>query len=153
MVFLEYERYLRRFEAAQAALEQALNEQEILVTKTLPRAIRYDKASVQGSASENPMDDYLVEMEVKRIKKRIAYAKQLFDDRERLLKVKENDLKRSTDKLDKVYVHYKLLGENPATISHDLNYSKSQVYRMIESIHTTLRKDATKCDKMRKNMC
>ena len=143
MVFLEYEREMRKFEKAQEWFDEALNEQERLITKTMPSAIRYDKTNVKVSPDGNVLDDYLIGMEEKKIKRKIAHRRQLLQDRERLLTIKEKELRKSHDKMDMVYVHWKLLGQSPEAISEALHYSKSQVYRMIGGIKSTIRKDAT----------
>lgn len=147
MVFLEYEREKRKFEKAQEWFDDALNEQERLITKTMPSAIRYNKPNVQSSQEGNVLDDYLIAMEEKKIKRKIAHRRQLLEDRERLLIIKEKELRKSHDKMDVIYVFWKIDGQSPEAISEALHYSKSQVYRVIGGIKSAIRKDATKCEK------
>lgn len=147
MVFLDYEREKIKYYKAQEWFDEALNEQERLITRTMPSAIRYNKPVVQSSPDGNVMDDYVIAMEEKRIKRKIAHRRQLLEDRERLLSIKEKELRKSHDKIDIVYVNWKIDGQSPEQISEALHYSKSQVYRMIGGIKSAIRKDATKCEK------
>lgn len=147
MVFLDYEREKIKYYKAQEWFDEALNEQERLITRTMPSAIRYNKPVVQSSPDGNVMDDYVIAMEEKRIKRKIAHRRQLLEDRERLLSIKEKELRKSHDKMDIVYVNWKIDGHSPEEISEGLHYSKSQVYRMIGGIKSAIRKDATKCEK------
>lgn len=147
MLFLEYERAKIKYYKAQEWFEEALSEQERLLTKTMPSAITYGKPNVQSSPNGNVLDDYVIAKEEKRIDKKISRMRKLMDDREKILKVKEQELRKSHDKMDLVYVKLKIDGQSPEEISEALHYSKSQVYRMIGNIKSAIRKDATKCEK------
>lgn len=152
MIYLEYERLKEKYYLAQRWFDQALTEQERLITKTMPSAISYDKDSVQSSPSSNMLDDYVIEMEEKRVKEKIERMRLLVDSRESLLNSKEKELRKSHDKFDKIYVNHFIDGLSPKSIAKALNYSISQVYRMIEAIKSAIRKDATKCEKKCANM-
>ena len=147
MLFLEYERAKIKYYKAQMWFEEALSEQERLLTKTMPSAITYGKPNVQSSPNGNVLDDYVIAKEEKRIDKKISRMRKLMDDREKILKAKEQELRKSHDKLDLVYLNYWIDGLSPEGIAKALNYSKSQVYRMIGNIKSLIRKDATKCEK------
>ena len=147
MIFLEYERAKIKYYKAQMWFEEALSEQERLITKTMPSAVSYAKPVVQSSPNGNVLDDYVIAKEEKRIDKKISRMRKLMDDREKILKVKEQELRKSHDKMDLVYTKWKIDGQSPEEISEVLHYSKSQVYRMIGGIKSAIRKDATKCEK------
>ena len=147
MLFLDYERAKIKYYKAQMWFEEALSEQERLLTKTMPSAISYNKPNVKSSPNGNVLDDYVIAKEEKRIDKKISRMRKLMDDREKILKVKEQELRKSHDKMDLVYVKLKIDGQSPEEISEALHYSKSQVYRMIGGIKSVIRKDATKCEK------
>lgn len=147
MLFLEYERAKIKYYKAQMWFENALSEQERLITKTMPSAITYNKPNVKSSPKGNALDDYVIAKEEKRIDKKISRMRKLMDDREKILKVKEQELRKSHDKMDLVYTKWKIDGQSPEEISEVLHYSKSQVYRMIGGIKSAIRKDATKCEK------
>lgn len=147
MIFLDYERAKIKYYKAQSWFDDALTEKERLMTKTMPSAIRYDKANVKSTPNGNVLDDYVISMEEKKINKKIASRRHLLEDRERLLSLKEKELRKSHDKMDIVYVNWKIDGLSPEEISEALHYSKSQVYRMIGGIKSAIRKNATKCEK------
>ena len=146
MVYLEYERFKVKYLEIQNNYNDILTEKENLFTKTQPNAIRYDKENVQGGTFENGFDEYLIAKESKKIDERLNEARQLLDDREKLLRLKEDELRKSRDRIDVIYVLKYIDGVHPSKIAKNLNYSKSQVYRMLSKIQSTLRKDATKCD-------
>ena len=146
MIYLEYERFKVKYLEIQNKYNEILTEKENLFTKTQPNAIRYDKESVQGGQPVNGFDEYLIEKESKRIDERLREARQLLDDREKLLRLKEDELRKSRDIINKIYVLKYIDGMHPKKIADSLNYSRSQVYRMLNSIKSAIRKDATKCD-------
>lgn len=138
MVFLEYEFYKSQYLASQRVLNSILIEQEELFTKTQPDAIRYDKDRVQTSPSNNQFDNYLVQKEKLKIDERLAEAKSIIEDRERLMKMKELELRQSMDIKDTIYLYKFVEGLNVRKIANKLNYSASQVYRIIEKIEASL---------------
>lgn len=134
MVFLEYESFKTNYLKTQRMCEKILEEQERLFTKTQPNAIRYDKDKVQGGFPVNNLDQYMIEKEKKQIDGRLKEAKQLLKDRKDLLILKEQELRESKDTIDIVYVFKYIENVNPEHIALYLNYSKSQIYRIIEKI-------------------
>lgn len=73
--------------------------------------------------------------------------RDLLSDRKRLLDVCEQELRKSKDKAVMIYVAMELDGESADDVADRLGYSRSQVYRIVQTAKTE--KDATKCDKMR----
>lgn len=146
MIYLEYEQYRAKYHEIQKLYNRIIEEQENLFTKTQPNAIRYDKDNVQGGFPVNNLDEYLIAKEKKQIDKRLNETRQLLDDRERLLRLKEKELRESRDIINKIYVLKYIDGMHPSKIADNLNYSRSQVYRILNSIQSAIRKDATKCD-------
>ena len=147
MGFLEYERAKNKYVEAQKRFDEVLTEKERLLTRTLPSAIRYDKDVVQSSPTDSPLDDYIIQMEQKELYERIKELRAVLEGRERLLQIAEQELRKSHDKMDIIYLRKYVDRWHPHKISKDLNYSKSQVYRLLSQIQTLIKKDATKCDK------
>ncbi len=133
-IFRDYEIYKSRYYQTQRVINDILTEKEKLFTKTQPNAIRYDKNAVQGGKRSNGFDDYLIKCEEQEIDKRLAEAKRLLFEREKLLILKERELRASRDKLDVVYRMRFLDDIKPQTIAMALAYSESQVYRLLEKI-------------------
>ena len=149
MVYPEYEQYKSKYLEIQSKYNEILLEKENLFTKTQPNAITYDKDKVQSCNFSNSFDDYVIEKEKKRIDERLKEAKHIVDERLYLLRIKEIDLRQSRDKYDRVYVYKYIDGFKIYQIAKVLNYSQSQVYRMIERIE---KKDAKKCEKICDNI-
>lgn len=141
MIFLEYERAKKKYLQAQERFDNALTEQERLLTRTMPNAIRYDRVSVQNAPDANTLDNYVIALEEKKIGVKISALKQILFDRENLLRLKEKELRRSTDKYDRIYCLKYLDSKNPSTIAKNMNYSLSQIYRKIDKIQSEIRKN------------
>lgn len=149
MIYLDYEMFKIQYLETQVKYNDILTEKEDLFTRTQPNAIRYDKERVQTSVSgENGFDAYLIAKESKRIDERLEEVKSLMEDREKLLKLKEKELRLSNEKMDRIYLLRYVEGIKPHKIAKMLNYSVSQVYRVINqiesSIQKNMRKNATK---------
>lgn len=136
MIYLEYEIFKSKYLDTQRTYNEILEEQERLFTKTQPNAIRYDKERVQGGYSVNSLEEYMMEKEKKHIDDRLKESRQLLNDRATLLKAKEKELRESQDKIDRIYVCKYLDGMHPDKIAMALNYSKSQVYRILKRIQS-----------------
>ena len=143
MIYLDYEECKIKYAQLQIQFNQVLTEKERLFTRTLPNAIRYDKDHVQSSPDSNVLEDYVVALEESKIDESLGRLRQLLEDRERLLELKEKELRKSRDKDDKIYRFRFLDGYGINKIARTLNYSKSQVYRILSQIEK-------RCDKMRK---
>ena len=138
-VFIDYETYKCKYLEIQVKYNEILTEKENLFTKTQPNAIRYDKVQVQGGKYGNGFDEYLIAKEKKKIDERLAEARQLLEDRERLLKLKEKELRASKDKLDLIYCMRFVDNKRPYAIARSLNYSESQIYRILDKIQKEIR--------------
>ena len=145
MIYPEYERCKAKYYAAQERFEAVLTEQERLFTKTLPKAITYDRDRVQTSPSDTVLINYVIAKDDKGIDNQLKKVKRIMLDRKKLLEVKEEELRKSPDVNDRVYVMRCLDGYGVNRIARILNYSKSHVYRIIEGFERKSR-----WEKMRK---
>lgn len=133
-VYIDYEIYKSRYYETQRALNDILTEKEKIFTRTLPNAIRYDKQAVGGGLPHNNFDEYMAELEENKVNERLAEAKQLLFERQKLLYLKEQELRASKNKIDVVYRMRFLDDIKPSTIATALAYSESQIYRILEQI-------------------
>jgi len=133
-VYIDYEIYKCKYLEIQIQYNEILTEKENLFTKTQPNAIRYDKVQVQGGTYGNGFDEYLIAKEKEQIDERLAEARQLLEDREKLLELKEKELRASKDKLDLIYCMRYVDNKRPYAIARSLNYSESQIYRILDKI-------------------
>ena len=133
MVYPDYEAYKESFLEVQKIFHEVLLEKERLFTKTQPNAIRYDKDSVQV-VPQNALDVYVIAMDEKKIDKRLETSRQLLKDREKLLSLKEDELRQSRDKYDRVYVCRFLENMKINDIATKLHYSPSYTYKLFKKI-------------------
>lgn len=134
MVYLEYERLKSKYRRIQDQYDDVLTEHERLFTKTLPKAITYDKDTVQSSPSTDMMVNYVISEEEKGIDEQLKKLKKLLKERRRLLIAKEEELRKSQNKNDKIYTLKYLEGMGVNKIANTLHYSVSQVYRIVQRI-------------------
>lgn len=139
-VYIGYEIYKCKYLEIQTKYNEILTEKENLFTKTQPNAIKYDKVVVQGGTYGNGFDEYLIAKDKEKIDERLAEARQLLEDRERLLKLKEKELRASKDKLDQIYCMRYVDNKRPYAIARCLNYSESQIYRILDKIQKEIRR-------------
>ena len=144
MIYPEYEEMKERFMESQRIFAEALQEKERLFTMTQPNAIQYDRDKVQTTPSGSVLDKYIIALEESGIDDKIATVRQLFQDRACLLNLKEQELRQSHDKYDRVYVCRYLDGLSITATSKKLNYAKSHVYRIFDRIRDDLRKNEKK---------
>ena len=140
MLYEEYEEYKSRYYEAQRIYNDILNEKEELFAKTQPKATQITGEKTGGGKHENLFDEYLIQKERKNIDKRLEEAKSILDDRERLLKLKELEVRASKHSHDKIYrCRYidRLTIEKTARLS---NYSRSQVFNILKEIRKHLKK-------------
>ena len=143
MVFLEYESLKTRFINAQRLFNDVLLEQERIFSKTQPNAISYDKDNVKSSGCTNKLDEYIIEKEEKQIDEKLNCLRQILEDRQMLLNLKEEELKKSSELYDKIYCYRYLDGLKPHKIAQIYHYSDAQIYRIINKIDN-MRENDTK---------
>lgn len=134
MLYQEYELCKKRLSRAKEIYEKVLEEQEEIFTHTQPNAIRYDKDKVKSSVSGDGNEKYIIEKERRMIDERLQDAKVLIEERTKILLDKESELRQSTEIIDIIYVYKFLDNIRTKDICDYLNYSKSQVYRIISQI-------------------
>lgn len=140
MLYLEYEKAKASFTRAQMMFEDALLEKERLFTITQPKAITYDKDTVQTSPCGDVLDKYVIALEDEKIEERLRPFRELMLNSESLLDVKERELRKSPDRFDRIYVCRFLDGMSIRAISKNLSFSKTEVHRTIQSITKTIRR-------------
>lgn len=143
MLYLDYERYKERFKRAQAAFDKILLEKERLLTKTLPNAITYDRDLVETSPNGDILDNYVIALEEGKIDAKIGHFREIMIDRERLMILKERELRKSMDRIDRVYVCKYLECMSMNKMTQHLPYSKTQIWRLLKEIKGALRKEGT----------
>ena len=138
MIYKTYEEYKNRYYMTQQNYNDLLTEKERLFVRTQPNAIRYDKLNVKSSPNSNVLEDYVIEKEKKQLDRRIAEMKVLLDDRRNPMLLKEAELRKSKDMYDRIYTMRYLEDMSVERIAKKVNYSVSQVYRILTKIIASL---------------
>lgn len=133
-MFIEYEICKRRYIEAKRQYHELLTEKEQLFAMTQPNAIRYDKDKIISGNPVNPIEAYIEKKEQSHIEERIKEAKEILDSRKEFLKMIEKDLRASKEIKDIVYAYRFIDHMNVYKIKRIVNYSKSQMYRILDSI-------------------
>lgn len=133
-VYIAYEEYKNKYLDAQKQFDKILQEKEKIFAKTQPKSPKWDKIDSSNVTEHNNFDNYLISKESKKIDERLVEIKSILDDRERLLKLKEKELMESREQIDKIYKLKYIRQFNINEIIKNVNYSKSQVYRLLDII-------------------
>lgn len=138
MLYGDYAECEAKYHDAQSTYDGVLEDRELLFERTQPKSTQYDKERLSGGKQTNVFDDYLIQLERKRINERLEEADKILELRKHLLELKEEELRKSTDPADRVYVlrhldHYRI-----HKIASIINYSESQIYRILANIRTEI---------------
>ena len=143
MLYIDHAVYLQRLHDSQKNLDKIIAEKEELFGRTQPSATDYSADRVNATPSSAPFDAYLIAKEKTRIDERISEAQEIVRDREKLLKLKERELRASKDTHDRIYCMRMLDKWAAHRIADRIGYSTVQIYRILRVIEDRC-KDATR---------
>lgn len=138
MIYISYVEYKNKYYEAQKNYDNILSEKEKLFSITQPKATTYDKEIVSGGAPTNTFDEYLIKKDKKRLDERLDEARSILEDRERLLKLKEEELRNSKDWYDIVYTYKYLDNLKPDQIKYKMPYCRSSIYEILRKINKNI---------------
>lgn len=138
MNYVAYEIYKNKYYEAQLKYNEILSEKELLFNTTQPRATKTD-TDKKGSRKDNIFDNYLIAKEQRQIDKRLKEVKSILRDRERLLKLKEEELLNSSNLYDRIYKYKYIEKMKVFKICKLIGYSEAQIYRILKTIKTNLK--------------
>lgn len=139
MIYAIYEEYKNKYYETQKEYDNILTEKEKLFSMTQPSSSKFDKERVSGGVANNTFERYLILKEEKKIDQRLQEVKSILDDRGKLLKLKEEELKASTNIYDKVYRYRHIEKMKVCKIAKLVGYSEAQVYRILDRIQKSLK--------------
>jgi hypothetical protein len=139
MLYIEYNEYKIKYYAAQKEYDKILSEKEALFLKTQPKATQYDKETVSGGSPSNAFDEYLIAKEKKQIDKKLEEARSILEDRAKLLKLKEEELRLSHNPYDKIYIYKFVDRLKVYKICRLVGYGEAQVYRILRIIRKNVK--------------
>lgn len=142
MIYQEYEYCLYRYKGCRKKYDMLLLEAEEIFTKTQIKAINYDKDAVTGGQiSGNTLENYILDKEKTDIDNRLTKMRHVLDERYRLLKEKEDELRKSQDLDDKIYWMRCFEHSKLHKIASQLSYSESQVSRRLRKMGLEVEED------------
>lgn len=148
MIYPEYHKNKIMFLNAQKIVNDILDEHAIIFQKTQPKSTtaeyerEYDKKikiSSSGGSMVNQSEAYVIEMEQRQINERLNGAKDLMLNRLDMLRIKEDELLKSRNKFDLIYVARYIDHMKASQIAEKINYSESHVHRMLKKIAKNVR--------------
>ena len=148
-MYKEYLVYKKKCETAQKIYDNIVSEKEELFISTQPKAVTYDTEKVAGGTPSNVFDDYLIQQEFKQLDERLDIARSILEDRIRLLRLKEEQLRHSSNPYDKAYVCRYLDRIQVYKVANEIGYSEPQTYRILRIIRKDVRmieNDSFDCD-------
>lgn len=142
MIYIEYEQAKAGYDYAVEIYKAVLSEKEELFQITQPTATVFDKERVEGGLTPDAYNRYLEEVERRHLDERLTDARQFVEHRKYILEDKEEELRRSKDRLDRIYRLRHIQGLSVETIAIRTNYSRSQIFRILRKIKK-MRQNAT----------
>lgn len=134
MVYEDYENFKNQYHKTQLQYNDILSKKENLFAMTQPHTTDYGKVLVDGGTPKNSFDAYLIKKEEQQIDEKLAEIKSILEDREQLLKLKEQELRASNDIQDKIYRYRVLDKMRVYKISRLIGYSERQIYRILDEM-------------------
>jgi hypothetical protein len=141
MLYKEYWEYKTKYYDAQKKYDEVLSEKEDLFARTQPKATQYDKEVVSGGSPGNTFDEYVIAKEKKQIDERLEEAKSILSDREKLLRLKEEELYASADWHDKIFIYKYVCNMSVNEIKYRMPYCRSQIYEILKIIKKNISSD------------
>ena len=141
MLYLEYEKCKRKKQRLLDEYKRLLREKEAIFTKTQPKAIRYDADRVQESHDGNKLENYILEMEQKRIDERLKEVQSYIEGLDKIAETLIVDMQTSNVKEDRFYVLRCVLGKKMSEIVAATNYSEPYIYKRLAIIKKNIEKN------------
>ena len=133
MIYEEYEAIWSKIRKIEKELFELINKRDELFDKTQPKSSQFDKEIVDGNNPKNTMEEYVIQKEY--LSEKINQLNQTLDDRYQILRRKREELRQSKHPYDKIYVYYHIEKLNVYKIMYLTNYSRSQVYKILDKFN------------------
>lgn len=143
MNYLEHNKQWVEYQQAQADLQEVLDEYMIVFQRTQPK-VKYGER-VSGNPV-NKTEEYVIELENRRIKERMAEAQEIIEAKKVLLDIAEAELRKSNNIYDLIYTKKWVDHKRPKDIYRELdlmgiNYSRGHIYHIINRIKAQINRD------------
>ena len=134
MRYLNYVMQKAQYDTARETLEDLLREREEIFARTQPKSVPFDVEKVDGGGGNNPLDEYLITVERRKLNERITVAKEMLADRRYLLDEALRLLQESTQLYDIVFRMRYIKCKTVREMAYELNYSERNIYRLLRHI-------------------
>ena len=139
MLYLEYERYRKKYFDAQEYLNKLIDRKEMIFQKTQPQSPAFDMDRVSGGVAINKTEAYVIEIEELDIS--LDVAKAILDERLLLLRQKEHEIRNSKETDDVIYCLRYIECMKIKDIANRLSYSEPHIYRILRDIRMNIEHD------------
>lgn len=138
-LYLEHRKQYLLFLDAQNRLEQIINEYDVISQKVQPksalaeheREFSNEMILPPSGTKVNKAEEYAISMQQRHIRERLNDAKLILQERMTLLDIKEQEIRKSRDIYNMIYVAKWIDGLKPDGIVKQTGYSRSQVYNIL----------------------
>lgn len=140
-MYRQYQRELTEYLDAQTVYNTVINEYDLAFQKAMPHCPSF--YGTKTSTRINRTEEFIIEVERKKLKERAKIAKLILDARRFLLDLEEEELRKSYDIYDVLYTAKWIDHKSTKDIIRDLDrkgfdYSPSQVYAIIKRINNEI---------------
>lgn len=135
-LYLQYHNLNKEYKRAKREYEKALEKKALYLYSVLPGSTDFSKEKMAETVSDKFLN-YTIK--IAEIDKEIEVRRNLSDNLLYRTKLKGLELRDSKEVIDRIYVYYFIDRISVRKFCRLLNYSKSQVYRLIEEIEKKLK--------------
>lgn len=148
-LYLEHRKQYLLYREALKKVEDILNEYEIISAKVHPKSAlaeherEFSKETILPASGKkiNKTEEYVIALEQRRIEERLYSAKLILQERTELLKLKEEEIRKSKDIYNMVYTAKWIDGLKNDAIVKQTGYSRSQVYNIVGHLMKQLERE------------
>lgn len=142
-MYLEHNKRWCEYIQAQNDLREVLDEYEMIFQRTQPKVNYSERVS---GTPRNKTEEYVIELERRDLNRRIADATAIIQAKKDLLDMAEEELRKSRDIYDLIYLKKWVEHKRPKVIYRELDlmgisYSTSHIYEIIKRIRQTTGRD------------
>lgn len=142
-MYLEHNKRWCEYEQAKEDLREVLDEYEVVFQRTQPKGNYSERVS---GTPRNKTEEYVIEVERRQLNRRIADAKLIIQAKKDLLDMAEEDLRKSRNIYDLIYLKKWVEHKRPKVIYRELDlmgisYSTSHIYEIIKRIKAQIQRD------------
>lgn len=139
MVYVEYEQYKQKYQAAQRKYDKILSKKEKLFAMTQPKSTDFGKDKITGGKPKNLFAEYLVKLEENHIEEKLEVALSILTERKRLLDMKREELNQSNDWYDIIYRHRYIDNLSVEEIKLKIPYCRASIYKILNKIEKNIK--------------